>query len=525
MMSKNKLFLFAIILLFCFSLVASASAVELIVTRFADDSISYLDVYSGETQKIKVGEGPNKIAATPDKKLAVVTNTNDDSISIIDLEKFKQIKKIKVGKEPIGVEITPDGKEAYVANSKSNKVYVIDLEELVSSGSIEVGEIPIGIAFTEDKAYVSNLADSSIDIIDRETKTIIETIQAPEIMVSPGDITISNDGKTAYIMDTKKNRIVKLDLETNKFLPDYLDTMNTNINNELFVGNRLALLSANGEGDDAAVQIVDLEKNEIALSIPIDGETLGMDFVNEVLVVVKEEGIEMIDITNNERNLVPIGDNPKDVIILSAEKAAETPPAIEEESQEDVERKSPIKVIIVVIIIFIILIILFRGKGEEPKKKAKKKREPEKEEEPKEEKQEKVQEKQEKAAQKAEKKQEPEEEKPKAQKQKEEPKENKQKEEKKKVSKKRGRPKKEKKEGTEKKKKKPKKEKKEEPKKEEKAEAKKEPKISIEKIKEPDKPVRKRKKYKVQKTKSFVDELLEEDLEKQNMEHFKEEEF
>jgi len=524
MMSKNKTFLlFAIIFIFSFSLIASASAVELVVTRFADNSVSYLDVYSGETQKIKVGDGPNKIAVTPDKKLAVVTNTNDDTISIIDLEKFKQIKKIKVGKEPIGVEITPDGKEAYVANSKSNKVYIIDLKELVSAGSIEVGEIPMGIAFTKDRAYVTNLADSSVDVIDRETKTIIETVQAPAIMISPGDITISNDGKTAYIVDTKKNRIVKLDLETNKFLPDYLDTKNTNINNELFVGNRLALLSTNGKEDDAAIQIVDLDKNEVTFSIPIVGETLGMDFVNEVLVVVKKEGIELIDITNNERNLIPIGDKPKDVAILSADKISDSPPIVDKKTDDSAEKKSPIKVIIVIIIIFIILIILFRGKGEEPKKKAKKKQELEKEEEPKEGKQERVQEKQEKASQKAEKKQEPEEEKPKEDKQKEVPKESTIKEEKKKVAKKRGRPKKAKKEDTEKKKKSPKK-KKETPKKE-KVEEKKEPKISIEKIKEPEKPVKRRKKYKVQKTKNFVDELLEEDLEKQNADHFKQDEF
>jgi YVTN family beta-propeller protein len=521
MMSKNKTFLlFAIIFIFSFSLIASASAVELVVTRFTDDSISYLDVYSGETQKIKVGEGPNKIAVTPDKKLAVVTNTNDDSISIVDLEKFKQIKKIKVGKEPIGVEITPDGKEAYVANSKSNKIYVIDLKELVSAGSIEVGEIPIAIAFTKERAYVSNLADSSIDVIDRETKTVLETVQAPNVMISPGDITISNDGKTAYVIDTKQNRIASLDLETNKFLPSYIETKNTNINNELFVGNRLALLSTNGKEDDAAIQIIDFGKNEITFSIPVEGETFGMDFVNEVLVVVKEEGIEMIDIVNNERNLVPIGDKPKDVVILSAEKLKDSPPAVDDKKDDGVERKSPIKVIIVVIIIFIILIILFRGKGDEPrKKKAKKKQDLEKEEEPKEEKQEKVQEKQEKAVQKAEKKQEPEEEKPKAEKQKEEPKESKQKEEKKKVAKKRGRPKKKDSE-----KKNPAKKKKQTLKKE-KAEVKKEPKISIEKIKEPEKPARRRKKYKVQKTKNFVDELLEEDLEKQNMNQYKQDEF
>ena len=56
----------------------------------------------------------------------------------------------------------------------------------------------------------NNIINNFVNTVNgsTKTKTIIETVQAPGILVSPGDITISNDGKTAYVIDTKKNRIV-----------------------------------------------------------------------------------------------------------------------------------------------------------------------------------------------------------------------------------------------------------------------------------------------------------------------------
>ncbi|MBW3012911.1 hypothetical protein KY340_01780 [Candidatus Woesearchaeota archaeon] len=521
---RNKLLiLIAIMLIFTMSLIASASAVEVLVTRFADNSVSHLDIYSGETKKIKVGEGPNKISITPDKKLAVVTNTKEGSISIIDIENLKQIKKIKVADEPIGVQITPDGLEAYVASSQSNKIHVIDLVNLVGNKTIEVGEVPIGIAFTNERAYITNLADSSIDVIDRETKRVIDTIKDPTILTSPGDIAISSDGKIAYIVDTKYNKIIKLDMEKNRFLPDNLDTMNTNINNELIVGNRLALLSANGDEDSSAIQVIDLTKNEVTLTIPLDGEAFGMDFADGALIVVKEEGLELIDIKNNEKDFISIGDKPKDVVIVS--RSTTTEPIIEPEEkekevapdQEEGAKRSPVKVIIVVIIIFIILIILFRGKRDETKeKKSKKKSESKKkiEAETPEEKKEQTEEKAEKTQEKA----------PPV----EEKKPDSAKEKKAAKAPKESKPKKQKKAAPKKQKKtaKPAEEKPAETisKEEAKPELKqKEPEVVIEKIKTPEKPKKRRKKYKVQKTKSFVDELLDEDIEKQNPELFKEE--
>jgi len=57
-------------------------------------------------------------------------------------------------KRPGAVAITPDGLYAYVTNTSDNTVSVIDTTTNAVTGSpIGVGESPVGLAFTPDGSY------------------------------------------------------------------------------------------------------------------------------------------------------------------------------------------------------------------------------------------------------------------------------------------------------------------------------------------------------------------------------------
>ncbi|MBT2728265.1 hypothetical protein J7E63_15125 [Bacillus sp. ISL-75] len=61
------------------------------------------------TKKIQVGEEPVEIDITPDGKIAVVTNFDDDTISVIDTKKNKVIKVLPAGDSPVSIAILSRG--------------------------------------------------------------------------------------------------------------------------------------------------------------------------------------------------------------------------------------------------------------------------------------------------------------------------------------------------------------------------------------------------------------------------------
>ena len=105
-----------------------------------DDSVSLINTKTYSQQKIKVGYHPYCAAITADEKLLFVSNTQDDSVSVIDLASNKIIKTIAVGSTPEGISIDPINQRAYVANWGSNNVSVIDVNSQQMMASIKTGE-------------------------------------------------------------------------------------------------------------------------------------------------------------------------------------------------------------------------------------------------------------------------------------------------------------------------------------------------------------------------------------------------
>jgi YVTN family beta-propeller protein len=77
------------------------------------------------------------------------------------------IATIDVGDAPAGVAVTPDGATAYVANVVDDTVSVIDTATNTVTATITVGDGPIFVAVSPDgtRAYVTNQADGTVSVI------------------------------------------------------------------------------------------------------------------------------------------------------------------------------------------------------------------------------------------------------------------------------------------------------------------------------------------------------------------------
>ena len=77
---------------------------------------------------------------TSDEKTLYVTNTQDDNVTVIDVESRKVLSTIDVGSTPEGVSIDQASHRAYVANWGSNNISVIDTTTNQLITTIKTGE-------------------------------------------------------------------------------------------------------------------------------------------------------------------------------------------------------------------------------------------------------------------------------------------------------------------------------------------------------------------------------------------------
>ena len=163
------------------SVAVSPAGTELYVTDFDQPGSTFVidanPVNVNETP-IATGAGSDKVAFSPDASRAWVSNSNSNSVVVIDTETRMIEATVAVGTNPSGLSVTPDGSTVYVANVNSQTVSAINTADLsVTTIEINASTGPSSIAITADGAfaYVGGVPDS-VPIIDTTTNTITDTI-------------------------------------------------------------------------------------------------------------------------------------------------------------------------------------------------------------------------------------------------------------------------------------------------------------------------------------------------------------
>lgn len=153
---------------------------------------------------------------------AYVTNTNDDTVSVIDTATATVVDVIAVGSLPHGIAVTPDGSRVYVANRNGNTVSVIDTASNTVVATIDMIDInsgdaisadPLGVAVSPDGAHIYATSFGAwVWVIDSATNTIeasfnsgAMSLQAPAI--SPDGMRVYLAGSAVMVLDTATNTI------------------------------------------------------------------------------------------------------------------------------------------------------------------------------------------------------------------------------------------------------------------------------------------------------------------------------
>jgi YVTN family beta-propeller protein len=145
---------------------------------------------------------------------AVVLNSDDDSVSVIDSNSYREISRTHIGRSPHHLIQTPDGRTLIIAMSGSNELVLIDRTTGVEKQRITASD-PYQIGFSPDGKFfvAASLRLDRIDIYDGSTFRLLYRLPAATM---PSHIAFSRDSKTAFVTLQGTSGLISIDLGSGK---------------------------------------------------------------------------------------------------------------------------------------------------------------------------------------------------------------------------------------------------------------------------------------------------------------------
>ena len=189
-----------------------------LIANSVSDTVTVIRANTSVTlATVPVGNGASSVEdlynATTGFDEALITNINDNTVSILNVTMLSVTATLPVGNEPVKVCFDPDDQLAFVLNSQSDNVSIIDLNGNVQLGNISFGInpeapvegwVPAGCAYDDDtdEMFVSLSAGNQVTVVNTAhwmtpvwiaNVTNVYSPQALSIAPSPFHETFVND--------------------------------------------------------------------------------------------------------------------------------------------------------------------------------------------------------------------------------------------------------------------------------------------------------------------------------------------
>lgn len=201
-----------------------------------DNSISVIKLSENkvtETIDLKDYDAPHHVYMSPDKKLLAVAITSTDFSNghgghgghgghyymlIIDAVTAEIVKTLEMHKMPHNGVFSADGSELWVgqAGTDDGQVFIYNTDDWSLQQKIEVGKSPSEVTLSADgkTAFVANTGSATVTVIDVATKEIKETLNVGLVPVgawpgSNGQMFVDSEGtQTVSVIDVASTSIV-----------------------------------------------------------------------------------------------------------------------------------------------------------------------------------------------------------------------------------------------------------------------------------------------------------------------------
>ncbi len=143
-----------------------------------------ITLYDSQVNSVNQNSGPchSYESDTTQMARAVVANSGDNTVSILDLVNNVVLSTVAVGNHPVALAVSSDGSTAYVANYGSNTVATFDLNKNSAVTTVALGGAPTSVALTNSGTlwvggvgFLSEINTQNMTVTATETtgKTIV----------------------------------------------------------------------------------------------------------------------------------------------------------------------------------------------------------------------------------------------------------------------------------------------------------------------------------------------------------------
>jgi YVTN family beta-propeller protein len=148
----------------------------------SSDTVAAVELATGRVELLPTGKRPQGGVLSPDGRTIFITNSNGNTISLIDTTQRKIVGEIKTGDGPNRVQVTPDGKTLVYSLSRAHAAAFADVATRTQTAQIPLSGQPLSLTMSKDGKWAfSGVQDKDkIHVIDVATRKIVSTIDTPK---------------------------------------------------------------------------------------------------------------------------------------------------------------------------------------------------------------------------------------------------------------------------------------------------------------------------------------------------------
>jgi DNA-binding beta-propeller fold protein YncE len=200
---------------------------SVLVANQRSASATLIDLTSGTSREIPVGEGPHEAAISPNGRVGVVTiygtQTPGNELAVIDIPTAQVTRKISLGeyRRPHGVVFVPRSNERVVVTSEASQhIVLVDVVRGAVDGAIATlaqASHMVGVTGDGARAFTANIVSGSVSELDLNAKRLVRAIpvgpRAEGIAVAPDGKSVwagSNTDGTVSVVDVAEGKVASM---------------------------------------------------------------------------------------------------------------------------------------------------------------------------------------------------------------------------------------------------------------------------------------------------------------------------
>jgi YVTN family beta-propeller protein len=172
------------------------------------------------TEGVDTGMKPTRVGLQPDEKYLWVGNdgisgTEQSGVSVIDTADSKVVKEIPTGAGHHEFVFSPDNRYAFVTNLQDGTLSVIDIQTLAKLKDIKLAGKPSSVAFSSLSKAVYVLSEREVAVVDSRTHQVVTRLP---LKAGARTLRFAQGGRYGFVLNPQSSFVEIFDASTNKLL-------------------------------------------------------------------------------------------------------------------------------------------------------------------------------------------------------------------------------------------------------------------------------------------------------------------